>query len=187
MPAPDMQTKRLLLRNWKKEDLISFQKLNADPRVMEHFPSPLSKEESDALAGKIMRELEKKSYGLWAVETLKDHHFIGFVGLHYQDFPAPFTPCIEIGWRLSFDAWGKGYAFEAAKKVIEYAFETLQLKELVSFTAASNDRSIRLMERLGMTHDPKDDFEHPKIPQGHPLRNHVLYRLKSHSNGKKEE
>ena len=148
---------------------------------MEYFPGVLSTQESDGLARRIRRELSEKDYGLWAVEVSGIASFIGFVGLHYQDFPASFSPCIEIGWRLSFDYWRKGYAFEAATRVIDYAFITLKMSELVSFTTVQNWRSRKLMERLGMTRSPKDDFEHPKLPNDHSLRPHVLYRLKNPS------
>ncbi len=177
MPVPTLKTKRLILRQWKPQDLSEFAKMNADKRVMEFFPSPLTREESDSLAEKIQWELEERDYGLWAVEVIGGAPFIGFVGLHYQDFPASFTPCIEIGWRLAYEHQGKGYAFEAASKVKKYGFEDLKLEEIVSFTSARNIRSIKLMEKLGMTRDPKDDFNHSKLPEGHPLRPHVLYRL----------
>ncbi len=174
--APNLQTKRLIMRHWKESDLAPFAKMNADAHVMNYFPSPLSKKESDAMAKRIEDELTNKKYGLWAVETKHDGTFIGFIGLHYHDFPAHFTPCIEIGWRLAYEHWGKGYAFEAASQVLNYAFEVLRLKEIVSFTAKQNDRSIKLMEKLGMATDPQDDFEHPSLPEGHPLRPHILYR-----------
>lgn len=179
MSAPSLTTKRLLLRQWKASDLSLFAKMNADTRVMEYFSSTLSISESNALAEKIQKELKEKKYGLWAVEVLGVAPFIGFVGLHYQDFPGTFTPCIEIGWRLAYEHWGKGYAFEAASKVMQYSFQTLKLRELVSFTTAKNQRSRKLMERLGMTRRTEDNFEHPKLPGGHPLRPHVLYRLKN--------
>ena len=179
MPAPSLTTKRLLLRQWETRDFPLFQEINADPRVMEHFPSPLSKQESDFLAQKIQKELEEKDYGLWAIEVPGVFPFTGFVGLHYQDFPSAFTPCIEIAWRLGYDYWGRGYAKEAAKKAIDYAFKTLKLDLLVAFTTPSNKRSWGLMEKLGMTHDPKDDFYHPKLPKDHPLGFHVLYKLKN--------
>jgi len=182
MPAPKLFTDRLVLRPWHEADLLPFAKMNADPKIMQYFPSPLSTEESDALAFKIMQELEEKNYGLWAVEVKDGCPFIGFVGLHYQDFPAHFTPCIEIGWRLAYEHQGKGYAFEAASKVKEYAFETLQLEEIVSFTAEINKKSIRLMEKLGMTAQPSDRFNRHSLPEEHPLRPHVLYRLTSDSN-----
>ena len=179
MPAPILTTKRLLLRQWKESDLPLFAKMNADSRIMEWFPSTLSKEESDSLAERIQKELREKEYGLWTIEVVGAAPFIGFVGLHYQDFPAAFTPCIEIGWRLAYEHWGQGYAFEAASKVIEYAFETLKFSELVSFTTVENQRSRKLMEKLSMTRRLEDDFEHPKLAKGHPLRPHVLYRLKN--------
>ncbi len=179
MASPDLKTKRLLLRQWREEDLLPFSKMNADIRVMEYFPSTLSTKESDNLAEKIQKELQEKDYGLWAVEIPKIAPFIGFVGLHSPNFTAHFTPCIEIGWRLAFEHWRKGYAFEAASRVIKYGFNVLKLKEIVSMTASGNMRSRGLMEKLGMKHDPKDDFMHPSIPEGHPLRYHVLYRLKN--------
>ncbi|MGD2168756.1 MAG: GNAT family N-acetyltransferase [Chlamydiota bacterium] len=181
MPAPSLLTKRLLLRQWKESDLSLFANINSDRRVMEYFPSTLSKKESDSLAEKIQKELKEKEYGFWAIEVIGVAPFIGFVGLHYPDFQASFTPCIEIGWRLAYEHWGKGYAFEAASKVIDYAFNTLNLQELVSFTTVKNKRSRKLMEKLGMTHNPSDDFDHPKLQKNHPLRPHVLYRKKTHN------
>lgn len=176
MSAPILETPRLILRHWKKEDLPLFSQLNQDPKVMEFFPSALSEKESDQFAQNIEKELTEKDYGFWAVELKKTNQFIGFVGLHYQDFPASFTPCVEIGWRLMYNEWGKGYALEAALKVLHYAFHTLKFEEIVSFTTVKNVRSRRLMERLKMTHDQNDDFEHPKLSKMHPLRLHVLYR-----------
>ncbi|WP_420421959.1 GNAT family N-acetyltransferase [Simkania sp.] len=178
MTAPTLETKRLLLRHWKTEDLLLFAEMNADPPVMEYFHKMLSPDESNQLAQKFQRELEEKEYGLWAVEVKNETSFIGFVGLHLQAFEAHFTPCIEIGWRLAHQYWGKGYAYEAASKVLAYAFETLKLEEIVAFTLPSNTPSRKLMEKLGMTYDPKDDFENSKLPQGHPMRPHVLYRMK---------
>jgi len=182
MPAPSLKTKRLLLRQWKDSDLPFFAKMNADARVMECFPSTLSREESDSLAERIQKELKEKEYGFWAVEVVGIAPFIGFVGLHYLDFPAAFTPCIEIGWRLAHDHWGKGYAREAAEKAIDYAFNTLKLREIVSSTTPNNKRSWSLMEKLGMTHNPKDDFLHTKLPKDHPLAFHLLYRKQNPNN-----
>lgn len=175
MSAPTLKTQRLLLRQWKESDLNAFASLNSDPRVMEYFPSTLTQEESDQLADRIQKELSEKPYGLWAVEL--DGTFIGIVGLHEIGF----MPGIEIGWRLAYSAWGQGYAQEAARKVINYAFNTLKLDEIASFTSIHNHRSIKLMQRLGMTHNPQDDFDHPKIPDGHPLKRHVLFRLSRNS------
>ncbi|NGX60472.1 MAG: hypothetical protein KR126chlam3_01646 [Chlamydiae bacterium] len=177
MVAPHLKTKRLLLRHWKEDDLLPFAAINADERVMEFFPAPLSRKESDDLARRIQKELQEKDYGLWAVETLENKQFIGFAGLHYHDFPAHFTPCIELGWRLAYEAWRKGYGTEASLEILHYAFHILNLSEIVSFTSEKNFRSRKLMEKLGMTSDPKDSFEHPKLPEKHPLRKHVLYRL----------
>lgn len=179
MPAPNIMTERLILRQWNQDDLSYFSKINADKKVMEFFPSTLSSEESNALAEKIQKELQEKNYGLWAVEVKDIAPFIGFIGLHYQDFPSSFTPCIEIGWRIAYEHWGKGYAFEAGSKVAEYAFNVLNLDEIVSLTSVINTRSRRLMEKLGMIYNPEDDFNHAKLPEGHPLRPHVLYRLKN--------
>ncbi len=170
-----MKTKRLLLRSWKPSDLEPFATLNADARVMEFFPKTLIREESDELAQKIQEEIDQKGYGLWAVEIPGICPFIGFVGLHAIDF----IPGIEIGWRLAYGYWGQGYAFEAASAVRDHAFNTLHLPELLSFTYEGNIRSRRLMEKLGMTRNPKDDFLNPKLPDGHSLSPHVLYRLQA--------
>ncbi len=174
MSAPELHTKRLLLRQWNEEDLPPFAAMNADPHVMEHFPAPLTEKMSDTLARRIMHGLQTKPFGLWAVEV--NGTFIGFVGLDEPTFTAHFTPCIEIGWRLTYDAWGHGYAFESATRVLHYAQAGLKFEEVVSFTSKKNIRSIRLMKKLGMTRDPKEDFLHPKLPADHPLAPHVLYR-----------
>ena len=172
-----MKTKRLLLRPWKPSDLEPFAALNADRCVMEFFPKTLTKKESDDLAHLIQTEIDQKGYGLWAVEIPNTCPFIGFVGLHAIDF----MPGIEIGWRLSHNFWGQGYAFEAAVAVRDHAFASLHIPELLSFTYVGNMRSRRLMEKLGMTHSPADDFLNPKLPENHPLRPHVLYRLQNQS------
>lgn len=170
-------TERLLLRPWYDDDLPFFAALNADPRVREHFPNTLSRLESDAEAARIRIGLAKRGFGLWAVEVPGRVPFAGFVGLSEPHFQAHFTPAIEIGWRLAFDHWGKGYAIEAATAVLAHAFGSLALKEIVSFTVPANIRSRAVMERIGMTRSPADDFDHPNLPDGHPLRRHVLYRL----------
>lgn len=175
MTAPNLNTSRLLLRHWKESDFQPFFKMNSDPTVMKHFPGLLTKDESDELAKKIIQELHTKEYGLWALERKDTQEFIGFTGLHHQDFEASFTPCIEIGWRLCRSAWGQGFATEAAREVIRYSFQDLHLDHLVSFTAKTNLRSIQLMKRLGMHY--VQNFEHSKLPKGHPLRLHVLYEL----------
>lgn len=174
-----IRTKRLILRPWTQADFEPFAQLNADPRVMEYFPSTLSRIESDRQAEKISHLISKQGWGLWAVSIPGIAEFIGFVGLNPVTFSAHFTPAVEIGWRLAYDFWGRGYALEGALAALNYAFATLHLKEVVSFTAIQNMRSIRLMEKLGMHHDPKDDFDHPNLPEGDPLRRHVLYRINS--------
>ena len=178
MPSiPTLTTARLLLRPWRDADLPAFAALNADPRVMEFLPKLLSSAESDALAAVIRSNGELRGFGWWAVEIQGEAPFIGFVGLSVPRFEAHFTPCIEIGWRLAYEYWHHGYAIEAARAAARFGFEELDLKEIVSFTATANVRSRRVMERLGMAHDPADDFDHPVLPSEHPHRRHVLYRL----------
>ncbi len=171
-----IKTQRLILRSWQQKDLRAFAALNADPLVMQFFPSPLTKEESDALAARIQKHIETHGYGFWAAEA---DAFIGMIGIAHVNFVAPFTPAVEIGWRLAHPYWGKGYATEGAKASLEYAFKMLKLPEIVSFTSAQNFRSRAVMERLGMRHDSKDDFDHPKLPEDSHLRRHVLYRIKN--------
>jgi RimJ/RimL family protein N-acetyltransferase len=138
----------------------------------------LDREQSDNEAARIRQGLLNRDFGLWAVEAPGTANFIGFTGLAVPRFEAHFTPCVEIGWRLAFDYWGRGYATEAASAVLSYAFETLGLQEVVAFTVPANRRSIAVMERIGMTTSPADDFQHPALPDGHPLRQHVLYRIR---------
>jgi 3-dehydroquinate dehydratase / shikimate dehydrogenase len=173
-----IKTARMILRPWKREDLEPFAELNADPRVMEYFPSLKTRSDSDASIKRMSHHIEKYGWGLWAVSLMETGKFMGFIGLEHVDFEAPFTPAIEIGWRLAFDYWGKGYATEGALACLRYGFEELALNEIVSFTAVQNMRSRAVMEKIGMHRDPKDDFDHPRIAPGHPLRRHVLYRLK---------
>jgi len=158
-------------------DLAPFAALNADPRVMEHFPALLSREESDAMAARIGAHFERHGFGLWAVEIPNVTSFAGFTGLSVPRFEAHFTPCVEIGWRLAPEHWGLGYAQESARAVLDFAFATLGLDEIVSFTATGNLRSRRVIERIGMVRDPADDFDHASLPEGHRLRRHVLYRM----------
>ena len=174
--VPVLATERLLLRGWREEDLEPFAALNADPRVMEHFPSTMTREESDAFVlERILPHFAERGFGLWAVDVQGVAPFVGFVGLNVPSFDAHFTPCVEIGWRLSAPSWGKGYATEAARAAIAYGFEEAGLDEIVSFTVPANRRSVAVMERLGMRFD--GEFDHPRLPEGHPLRRHVLYRL----------
>lgn len=174
-----LETDRLLLRRWKPSDRAPFAAMNANPRVMEFFAGCLTREESDRFADRIESDFENWGFGLFAVELKETGAFIGFIGLHNATFQAHFTPCVEIGWRIDEPYWNKGLATEGSRAVIDYAFKTLRLDSLVSFTAPSNATSRKLMEKLGMTHDPADDFDHPRLPEGHPLRRHVLYRLKN--------
>jgi RimJ/RimL family protein N-acetyltransferase len=175
---PTLITDRLILRPWRESDWPYVAALNADPQVMEHFPSCLTRERSDEIAAAISRRLLERGFGFWAAEVPDVCPFIGFIGLSRPMFQAHFTPCVEIGWRLAREYWGHGYATEGARASLRFAFETLRLDEVVSFTVPANRRSRRVMERLGMTHNPADDFEHPDVPPGHPIRPHVLYRLR---------
>ncbi|MFL5756396.1 MAG: GNAT family N-acetyltransferase [Chloroflexota bacterium] len=176
--VPIIETNRLVLRGWRPTDREPFAALNADARVMEHFPVPLTRAESDALADRITTHLVTKGWGLWAVERRAGGAFIGFTGLAEVTFDALFGPAIEVGWRLARDAWGFGYATEGARAALRFGFQQLGLEEIVSFTSPRNVRSVAVMERLGMTRDPADDFDHPRVPVGNPLRRHVLYRLR---------
>ena len=171
-------TDRLLLRRWRDSDRLPFQAMNADPRVMEFMPSLLSPDESDALVDRAQAHFDRHGYGSFAAELIENHSFIGFIGLSIPNFDAPFMPAVEVGWRLAFEYWGHGLATEGARAAVHYAFGELGLDTLVSFTVAGNLRSRRVMEKRGMTHDSCDDFDHPRLPEGHPLRRHVLYRLK---------
>ncbi len=175
--ATEIGTDRLWLRSWRSDDREPFAVLNGDPEVMEHFPSALSRAESDALVDRIEAFFVTHPYGLWAIERRDTHKFIGFAGLSLQTFEAHFTPAIEVGWRLAREDWGHGFATEAGRAAIAHGFQTVGLPEIVSFTGATNLRSRGVMERLGMISDPGDDFDHPRVPVGHPLRHHVLYRL----------
>ena len=174
--SSSIRTKRLLLRPWREEDFEPFAELNADPRVMEYFPSTLSREESIQMAQRMQAKIEERGWGWWAVSVVGGAEFIGFIGMNTID-KTHFAPGVEVGWRLAYDYWGKGYATEGALACLTYGFENLQLQEIVSFAAAQNRRSIAVMKKIGMHRNPADDFDHPKIPEGHPLRRHVLYRL----------
>ena len=172
-----IKTERLILRPWREEDLEPFAKLNADPRVMEYFPGLKSRQESDASVKLMSNHIERCGWGFWATSLIQTGEFIGFIGLEDVYFKADFTPAIEIGWRLAFNCWGKGYATEGALASLRYGFEKLKLEKIVSFTPVQNMRSRAVMERIGMHHDQKDDFDHPRLPEGHHLRRHVLYQI----------
>src|SRR3954468_23262661 len=166
-----IETPRLILRPWRDSDREPFARMNADPRVMEFFIEPLTREESDAALGRVAAHHDRYGFGLLAAELRATNEFIGFIGLSVPAFQAHFTPCVEIGWRIAYDHWGRGLATEGARAVLATA-----AGEVVAFTSVGNTRSRRVMEKLGLTHDPADDFDHPRIPEGHPLRRHVLYR-----------
>lgn len=175
---PDtLTTPRLILRPWRPSDRAPFHQLNADPRVMEFYPAPLTPHQSHALIHRIDHHFAQYDFGPFAAQLVESGAFIGYIGLYTPAFEAPFMPAVEIAWRLAFDQWGKGLATEGAHAVLHYAFHTLNLPELVSMSVPTNLRSRRVMEKLGMTHDPADDFDHPSLPEGHPLRRHVLYRI----------
>ena len=171
----ELRTPRLLIRSWREDDFEAYAAMNADPRVMEFYPSVVSREESRM---RFDARLADRGYTFWPVEVLGGAPFIGMVGLGDPDFQAHFMPAVEIGWRLAVEHWGKGYATEAARAALAFGFERLGLPEIVSFTTTANTRSRRVMEKLGMRRSPADDFLHPKIPDGHPMRPHVLYRLR---------
>jgi RimJ/RimL family protein N-acetyltransferase len=172
-----LTTARLRLRLWRDEDLPSFAALNSDPRVMQYMAKMLDRRESDASAERIRQSFARCGFGLWAVEVIGVADFIGFTGFSVPGFAAHSTPCVEIAWRLARDYWGYGYATEAASAARDYGFAHLGFKQIVAITVQANQRSRNVMERIGMTHSAEDDFEHPLLPQGHPLRLHVLYRL----------
>ena len=171
----EFETERLLLRQWTPADREPFAALNADARVMEFFPAPLTRAESDAIADRCESLIQKRGWGFWAAELKASREFSGFVGLHTPAAELPFSPCVEIGWRLSFPYRGQGWASEAARGALRVGFTSLGLQEIVSFTAVQNVRSRAVMERLDMCES--GTFEHPQVPEGHPLRLHCLYRL----------
>lgn len=175
-------TNRLNLRPWNESDFKPFAQLNADARVMEYFPTTLSREESDQMINRMQAKIEERGWGWLAVSLKSNGDFIGFIGmgtLEQSTFPVPFTPAVEVGWRLAQQYWGKGYATEGALACLEYGFNILKLPEIIAFTALSNQRSRNVMEKIGMHRDAQDDFDHPKLPSAHPLCRHVLYRLKN--------
>lgn len=177
-----IRTERLVLRRWTNRDRAPFAALNADPMVMEHFPAPLTRAESDAFVDRIEAGFAERGWGLWAVEA--GEAFVGFTGLSVPTFPAEFLPAVEVGWRLDRAAWGKGYAAEAARAALRYAFEQLHLPEVISFTATTNTRSERVMQRIAMV--KVGEFDHPALPAGHRLRRHVLYRGRPPRGGRAE-
>ena len=180
--TPDMasgfQTPRLLLRGWQPADLGPFAAMNADPLVMRYFPSTLSMQETEAMLDRNRVQFERYGFGFWAAVVRSTNEFAGFIGLGVPSFAAHFTPCVEIGWRLAARFWNQGLATEGAAAVLQHALETLPATDIVSFTAAVNLPSRRVMEKIGMTRNPSDDFDHPRVPKEHPLCGHVLYRAR---------
>lgn len=176
-PILQLESARLLLRQWRDEDLPAFAAMCADPQVMRYFPAPLSRLESAALIGRIRGHFAEHGFGTWALDRKDTGAFIGFTGLGVVGFEAPFTPAVEIGWRLAREHWGLGYASEAAWTALRCGFDRLALKEIVAFTTTSNLPSQKVMQAIGMQHDAHDDFDHPKLGSEHPLRHHVLYRI----------
>jgi len=171
-----IETPRLLIRRWREEDRAPFAALNADPAVMRHFPETLDRAGSDAMIDRMEAHAEKRGLSFWAVEERASGDFVGAIGLLVPGFQAHFTPCVEIGWRLAARHWGKGYASEGAAACLDYGFGTLGLEEIVSFTVPANEPSWKVMRRIGMRRDEAGDFDHPALPEGHPLRRHLLYR-----------
>jgi RimJ/RimL family protein N-acetyltransferase len=174
-PGATLRTQRLILRPLTADDRVPFAQMNADPAVVEFLHPPFTQSESDQLLDLLIRTHRERGYGIFALETPREP-FVGIVGLAEPNFEAHFTPCVEMAWRLPQQHWGKGYATEAAQAVFQFAFTELHLKEVVAFTAVTNERSQAVMRRLSMTRDPREDFEHPSLPEGHALRPHVLYR-----------
>ena len=172
-----LETERLLLRRWKESDRAPFAIMSADPHVMRHFPAVLDRKKSDALIDRLEKHFETHGFGLFAVERKDTTEFIGTVGLQFVGFDAPFTPAVEVGWRIAANHQNQGFATEAALEVLRFAFEDMSLTQVVSFTVAANTASQRVMLKIGFQADPAQGFDHPNLPEGHPLRAHVFYSL----------
>lgn len=173
-----IETERLYLRNWIEEDIAPYYSLNQHPKVIEFLREPLTMQQVEDFIVAANQHQTKHGYTLWAVEPKNRPTCIGFIGLNYTTWEAPFTPAVEVGWRLDADWWGKGYATEGAKACLVYGFNTCGLQEIVSFTVSENNRSRRVMEKIGLIRDVNGDFAHPKLEPDHPLSKHVLYRIK---------
>lgn len=174
-----IQTERLTIRKWTKADLLPFSEMNRDGEVMKYFPRPLTFSESELFFKKIVKHFDDHGYGLYALETLHDKHFIGFTGFNITNFESFFTPCIEIGWRIVSKEWGKGYATEAANACLEYGFSALAFQDVYSFTSVLNKRSEHIMKKIGLK--KISEFDHPKLENDHPLSRHVLYSITNNS------
>jgi RimJ/RimL family protein N-acetyltransferase len=166
-----------VLREWRESDLDPFASFNADPRVREYFPSLMTRAESQASIDRMRAHQAEYGFGFWAIDVPGVADCVGMCGLAWARFEAHFTPCVEIGWRIAHAHWGQGYAPEAARASLDYGCETLGLDEIVAFAVVANTKSRRVMEKIGMRYNPADDFDHPGLPPGHPLRRHVLYRI----------
>ena len=180
MPSTDRrseQVSRVILRRWRETDVEPFAAINADLTAMRFMPGTMTFEETRTMMGRIEEHHRAHGFGIWAVEVPGVAPFVGFVGLQRVAFEAPFTPAVEIGWRLAPPYWGQGYATEAARAALRTGFEELNLDKIVSFTDPANKPSWSVMERLGITRDPREDFDHPRLALGHPLRRHILYRM----------
>ncbi len=177
MQPTTLATDRLILRQWREEDLEPFAAMSADPAVMEFLLGPLDRARSDAVAQRLHDHIAAHSFGFWALEARGLAPFIGFAGLLNVGAEQSFAPAVEVGWRLARAHWGHGYASEAARAALDHGFGALGLDEIVAMTVPANRRSRAVMERLGMTRDPAEDFDHPNVPDGHPLKRHVLYRI----------
>ncbi len=175
----ELKTDRLLLRQWREEDLADFADINTDPKVMEFYPNLLSRQESNAAVEKFKLLIIKNGWGFWAVETISEQAFIGLVGLHKPTYKLPFGPCVEIGWRVGSAYWGRGYATEAARACMDFAFDELDLPEIFAFTSVSNMKSRAVMERLNMVNIDAN-FDHPTIPSDSPHSEHVVYKIDIH-------
>ena len=175
--GPTLETERLHLRRWREQDIDAFPALNADPEVMEHFPDVLTREETGQMLRKIDRQFEEFGFGLWAVDIKWAKEFIGFCGLAVPTFQTHFTPAVEIGWRFAKSQWGNGYATEAARAVLDFAFGETDLEQVLSWTVPANQRSQRVMQRLGLQRAPELDFDHPRFLHDDRLRGHVVYRI----------
>jgi len=178
MTTPRLATERLLMREWRDSDRAPYAEINGDPDVMEHFPSTLTAQQSSEMIDRMIAYWDQRGFGLWAVERTDTGALIGFVGLMMPAWEASFTPCVEVGWRLGKQHWGKGFAPEAATAALQWGFDNVDLPddEVVSFTTEANLKSRRVMEKIGMVRDPDGDFDHPLLPDW-VHRRHVLYRI----------
>lgn len=184
MATTILSTQRLILREWRDPDAAPYAALNADPRVREYFPSVLTKDQSDTEMGRIRAGYERDGFCMFAAELISTGEFIGFIGIQTVTYTIPMVaqPTVEIGWRLAHAYWGKGLATEGAAAALRYALDAVKLPEIIAITVPNNVRSRRVMEKIGMKHHPELDFEHPRLPEGHPMRRHVLYAVQREAN-----